>query len=71
MPLFNLFKNCNYYWGFGAYVSYFVNHPLYTEPPHCIALPLFAIALICQLSNFWCALQQHQPGKNKIAAAYA
>ena len=33
MPLFNLFKNCSYYWGFAAFVSYFVNHPLYTPPP--------------------------------------
>jgi very-long-chain enoyl-CoA reductase len=33
MPLSNLFKNCSYYWGFAAFVSYFVNHPLYTSPP--------------------------------------
>ena len=33
MPVFNLFKNCAYYWGFAAFVSYFVNHPLYTAPP--------------------------------------
>jgi len=32
MPLFNLFKNCGYYWGFAAYVSYHVNHPLFTPP---------------------------------------
>ncbi|CAF1450969.1 unnamed protein product, partial [Didymodactylos carnosus] len=30
MPLFNLFKNCGYYWGFTAWVAYFVNHPNYT-----------------------------------------
>ncbi|CAF0913176.1 unnamed protein product [Didymodactylos carnosus] len=30
MPLFNLFKNCGYYWGFTAWVAYFVNHPKYT-----------------------------------------
>ena len=32
MPLTNLFKNCSYYWGFAAFMSYFVNHPLYTPP---------------------------------------
>ncbi|CAJ0585743.1 unnamed protein product, partial [Mesorhabditis spiculigera] len=32
MPQFNLVKNCSYYWGFCAFVSYFVNHPLYTPP---------------------------------------
>ena len=28
----NLFKNCSYYWGFAGYISYHVNHPLYTSP---------------------------------------
>lgn len=32
MPLFNLFKNCSYYWGFAFYIGYYVNHPLYTPP---------------------------------------
>ncbi|CAI4230884.1 unnamed protein product [Auanema sp. JU1783] len=32
MPRFNLFKNCSYYWGFCAFVSYFVNHPFYSPP---------------------------------------
>jgi len=36
MPIGNLFKNCTYYWGFSAFISYFVNHPLYT-PPGCEA----------------------------------
>lgn len=34
MPLFNLFKNCSYYWGFTAFISYFVNHPKYTPPSY-------------------------------------
>lgn len=32
MPIFNLFKNCSYYWLFTAYVAYHVNHPLFTSP---------------------------------------
>lgn len=32
MPILNLAKNCSYYWGFAAFISYFVNHPLYTPP---------------------------------------
>lgn len=47
MPLRNLFKNCSYYWGFTAYVSYHVNHPLYTSPCMCTvwaALAAFAVS---------------------------
>ena len=32
MPIMNLFKNCSYYWGFAGYISYHINHPLYTSP---------------------------------------
>lgn len=32
MPIFNLFKNCGYYWGFALFVGYYVNHPQYTAP---------------------------------------
>ncbi|CAG0881876.1 unnamed protein product [Darwinula stevensoni] len=32
MPIKNLFRNCSYYWGFAAYVAYYVNHPLFTSP---------------------------------------
>ena len=47
MPIFNLFKNCSYYWGFAFFVAYFVNHPLYTAPAldqAKIGLALFAVA---------------------------
>ena len=54
MPIFNLFKNCSYYWGFAAFVSYFVNHPLYTPPPEAQTIAAFAVAAVCQLSNLWC-----------------
>ncbi|GAB4814030.1 hypothetical protein N2152v2_001076 [Parachlorella kessleri] len=54
MPLFNLFKNCSYYWGFAAFVSYFVNHPLYTPPPLTQTHAALAFSLLCQLANLRC-----------------
>ncbi|KAL3579162.1 hypothetical protein D5086_020666 [Populus alba] len=29
-PLSNVFRNCAYYWTFGSFIAYYVNHPLYT-----------------------------------------
>lgn len=51
MPIRNLFKNCSYYYGFAAYVAYFVNHPAYTAPPLVQSLVCFALALLAQASN--------------------
>jgi len=57
MPVFNLFKNCSYYWSFTALVSYFCNHPLYTAPPDnrvWVGLSLFVVG---ELVNFITHLQ--------------
>jgi len=51
MPIKNLFKNCSYYYGFAAYVAYFVNHPKYTAPPEWLSLVCFALAVVAQFSN--------------------
>ncbi|XP_075869833.1 LOW QUALITY PROTEIN: very-long-chain enoyl-CoA reductase [Nelusetta ayraudi] len=54
MPLRAIVRNCAYYWGFSAWLAYYINHPLYTPPTygdvqaHC-ALVMFAM---CELGNF-------------------
>uniref|UniRef100_A0A4W6FYV1 Trans-2,3-enoyl-CoA reductase-like 2a n=1 Tax=Lates calcarifer TaxID=8187 RepID=A0A4W6FYV1_LATCA len=32
MPLRTIVRNCAYYWGFSAWLAYYINHPLYTPP---------------------------------------
>ncbi|KAK1794858.1 hypothetical protein P4O66_010064 [Electrophorus voltai] len=32
MPLRTIIRNCVYYWGFSAWLAYYINHPLYTPP---------------------------------------
>lgn len=59
MPIRNLIKNCSYYWGFAAFVAYFVNHPQYTAPPEWLSLVCFALAVLAQLSNLRC-VERHQ-----------
>ncbi|KDO27849.1 hypothetical protein SPRG_07122 [Saprolegnia parasitica CBS 223.65] len=48
MPLFNLFKNCMYYWSFGAVIGYPLCHPDYTGPSSesqiTLGLAIFAVA---------------------------
>ena len=54
MPLANLFKNSSYYWGFAAFISYYVNHPKYTSPSYGV-IQLYAgliLFVLCELGNF-------------------
>jgi len=53
MPLRNLFKNCSYYWLFGLYIGYYVNHPLYTPPAFGNAqiYPALACFILSELGN--------------------
>lgn len=59
MPLANLGRNCAYYWGFAAFVSYFVNHPAYSPPsllgPRHASICL-GLAVLCQAGNLRCHL---------------
>jgi len=51
MPIFNLVKNCSYYWGFAAFVAYFVNHPLYTSPSDAQIYGALVVFVVAELSN--------------------
>lgn len=51
MPLRNLFKNCAYYWGFAAWIAYYVNHPAYTPPPNAWLVAGAAGFFVCELGN--------------------
>ena len=52
VPVFNLFKNCGYYWAYAAYISYFINHPLYTPPPLAQTYVALGLAMVCQWGNY-------------------
>ena len=54
MPIFNLVRNCGYYWTFGAFMSYFINHPDYTPVGRTQMLAGFAFSAVMQLSNLRC-----------------
>ncbi|CAB4270781.1 unnamed protein product [Prunus armeniaca] len=53
-PLLNVFRNCAYYWSFGSYIAYYMNHPLYTPVSDLQMKIGFAVGIIFQISNFYC-----------------
>ncbi|XP_020577814.1 very-long-chain enoyl-CoA reductase-like [Phalaenopsis equestris] len=53
-PLSNVFRNCAYYWTFGTYIAYYVNHPLYTPVSELQWKIGFGFGLLCQFSNLYC-----------------
>ncbi|XP_070058148.1 very-long-chain enoyl-CoA reductase [Nicotiana tomentosiformis] len=55
-PLSNVFRNCAYYWSFGAFIAYYVNHPLYTPVSDLQMKIGFGFGLVCQVANFYCHL---------------
>jgi len=58
MPIFNLARNCSYYWTAGFGLGYFINHPHYTPVGDAQWKVGFALALLAQASNFYCHVIQ-------------
>jgi very-long-chain enoyl-CoA reductase len=58
MPIFNLYRNCAYYWGFAAIMSYFINHPAYTPVSETQMKVGFAFSALMQLGNLHCHVYQ-------------
>jgi len=57
MPLFNLYKNCSYYWSAAVFVGFFVN--LQNDPPSTATTGtyLWLVAFVlCELGNLKCHL---------------
>ncbi|XP_047014673.1 very-long-chain enoyl-CoA reductase isoform X2 [Ictalurus punctatus] len=54
LPLGVIIRNCVYYWGFAAWLAYYINHPLYTPPSY--GRPQIGCALVmftlCEVGNF-------------------
>jgi len=68
MPIFNLIKNCSYYWLFTLYVAYHVNHPLFTAPGPVQVYGSLAAFLLCELGNLsiHVALRNLRPPGTKV-----
>jgi len=54
MPLGNLFKNCVYYWSFGAVIGYPLCTPAYTPPSETLVYVGFGIFLLSEIGNLLC-----------------
>jgi very-long-chain enoyl-CoA reductase len=54
MPLGNLFKNCMYYWSFGAVIGYPLCNPAYVPPGETQVYVGLGIFLLCELGNLIC-----------------
>lgn len=56
MPLSNLFKNCIYYWAFGAVIGYPLCSPSFAPPSDLQVYIGLAIFIFCEIGNLICHL---------------
>ena len=56
MPLSNLFKNCAYYWTFGAVIGYPLCSPKYVAPSDNFVYAGLAIFIVSEIGNLICHL---------------
>lgn len=54
MPLSNIFKNCAYYWTFGAVIGYPLCSPNFQAPSEQLVYVGFAIFLVSEIGNLIC-----------------
>jgi len=54
MPMFNLFKNCAYYWLFGAFIGYPLCSVSFNAPDSTFVHAGLAIFVLSELGNLYC-----------------
>ncbi|XP_058257482.1 very-long-chain enoyl-CoA reductase isoform X5 [Hemibagrus wyckioides] len=54
LPVGVIIRNCVYYWGFAAWLAYYINHPLYTPPSYGQPQVICALVMfmLCEVGNF-------------------
>eukprot|EP00063_Salmo_salar_P022049 XP_013996884.1 PREDICTED: very-long-chain enoyl-CoA reductase-like isoform X3 [Salmo salar] len=68
LPLQTIMRNCLYYWGFSAWLAYYINHPLYT-PPSYGNLQVYSslvVFMLCEAGNFSIHLALNNLGCNGL-----
>uniref|UniRef100_A0A8K9XR30 Trans-2,3-enoyl-CoA reductase-like 2b n=1 Tax=Oncorhynchus mykiss TaxID=8022 RepID=A0A8K9XR30_ONCMY len=68
LPLQTIMRNCLYYWGFSAWLAYYINHPLYTPPSYgnLQVYSALAVFMLCEAGNFSIHLALNNLGCNGL-----
>ncbi|KAM6949002.1 very-long-chain enoyl-CoA reductase-like isoform 2-T2 [Aplochiton taeniatus] len=68
LPLHTIMRNCLYYWGFAAWLAYYINHPLYTPPSYGNPQVYCSLAVfgLCEVGNFSIHLTLNHLGCNGL-----